>query len=222
MNIEGFSVSTATLLYETYGLKHFHELYELTKEQVVNLDKHRDKRAENLIKAIEKSKNATLNRFIFALGINGVGTKTAKDLAKRFKSIDGLKNASLEELMSIYNIGDISAQSVYEYFHDKSNLEELDKLLKYVNLEQIATEEKTNLFSGKKVVLTGTLESMGRLEATELLESYGASVANSVSKNTDFVIAGPGAGSKLDKARALGVTILDEEAFLKEVSSEKS
>lgn len=222
MNIEGFSVSTATLLYETYGLKHFHELYELTKEQVVNLEKHRDKRAENLIKAIEKSKNATLNRFIFALGINGVGTKTAKDLAKRFKSIDGLKNASLEELMSIYNIGDISAQSVYEYFHDKANLEELDKLLKYVNLEQIATEEKTNLFSGKKVVLTGTLESMGRLEATELLESYGASVANSVSKNTDFVIAGPGAGSKLDKARALGVTILDEEAFLKEVSSEKS
>ncbi len=213
MDIEGFSVMTAEDLYKKLGVKTFDEIYKLTKQDLLTLENFKDKKADNLLKSIEKSKNVTMPKFIFALGIDGVGVKTAKDIAKKFGSLINLKNASLEEILSVYNIGEVIAKNIYDYFRDEENIKVLNELLKYLNVEKYRENIKENVFTNKKVVITGTFERFGRIELTALLESYGAQVVSSVSKNTDYVLVGDNAGSKLAKANSLGVKVIEEKDF---------
>ena len=213
MDIEGFSVMTAEDLYKKLGVKTFDEIYKLTKQDLLTLENFKDKKADNLLKSIEKSKNVTMPKFIFALGIDGVGVKTAKDIAKKFGSLINLKNASLEEILSVYNIGEVIAKNIYDYFRDEENIKVLNELLKYINVEKYRENIKENVFTNKKVVITGTFERFGRIELTALLESYGAQVVSSVSKNTDYVLVGDNAGSKLTKANSLGVKVIEEKDF---------
>ena len=213
MDIEGFSIMTAEDLYKKLGVKTFDEIYKLTKQDLLTLENFKDKKADNLLKSIEKSKNVTMPKFIFALGIDGVGVKTAKDIAKKFGSLINLKNASLEEILSVYNIGEVIAKNIYDYFKDEENIKVLNELLKYLNVEKYRENIKENVFTNKKVVITGTFERFGRIELTALLESYGAQVVSSVSKNTDYVLVGDNAGSKLAKANSLGVKVIEEKDF---------
>lgn len=212
MNIDGFSEKTAYQLFDELDLKSLPQLYEIKVEDLLGLERFADKKAENLVNAIEKSKNCDLDSFIYALGIPNVGEKTAKDLVKRFKSLEALKNATFDELIAINDVGDVVANEIIEFFHDKEIVDNIDKLLNLgVNpkYEEIEVSDESPFF-GKTVVLTGTL-SIGRNEAKEIIERLGGKVSGSVSKKTDYVIAGEEAGSKLDKAKELGVTVLSEE-----------
>ena len=214
VNIEGFSEMTATLLIEKFGVKNYSDLYLLDKEKVLSLEGFKEAKTKNLFTAIEKSKEVELPNFIYALGIEGVGKKTAKDLAEKFNSVENLKNASVETLLEIQDVGEIIAENIYKYFTDKNNVAEIDKLLSLgVKISETEKREKVGVFAGERVVLTGTLESFKRDEAGKIIESLGGEVLSSVSKNTTMVLAGENAGSKLDKARALGIKIIDEETF---------
>lgn len=213
MNIEGFSEATAELLYDKVGVRKFSDLYALTREQLLALDGVQDKKADNLLKAIEKSKNTELARFIFALGIDGVGKKTAKDLAKKFKSLENIAAAPIEEIISVQDVGDVIADSVFRYFADGDNLAELKRLEQAGVIAGYADATVGDLFKGEKIVLTGTLSKYKRSEAQKIIESLGGEVSGSVSKNTTMVLAGEEAGSKLDKARALGIRVIDETEF---------
>lgn len=216
MNIEGFSEKTAEQLFEKLDIRSIADLYKLEYEELLTLDKFGPKKAQNLLNAIEKSKTPELYRFIYALGIPNVGVKTAKDLVNRFKSIDGLRNAKFDELVSVQDVGDIVAKCVLEFFHEEKVLDTIEQLLELgVNPafeEQLIVESS---FNGKTVVVTGTLQNYSRGEIKAKLESLGAKVSGSVSKKTDYVIAGEEAGSKLTKAQDLGVTVLTEEEFEK-------
>ncbi len=214
MNIDGFSEMTAGVLYDTFGVKKFSDLYTLTADKLLSLEGFKDKKSQNVLSAIENSKKANLPSFIYALGIDGVGKKTAKDLVKAFKDLDGIKSASYLELSAVKDIGDVTANSVSEYFSNEENLLEIEKLLSLgVTFE---TEETVNSdkLKGQKFVLTGTLPSLKRSEAGKLIEQNGGEVLSSVSKLTTIVLAGEEAGSKLDKAKALGIKIIDENEFL--------
>ena len=213
MNIEGFSEATAELLYDKVGVRKFSDLYALTREQLLALDGVQDKKADNLLKAIEKSKNTELARFIFALGIDGVGKKTAKDLAKKFKSLENIAAAPIEEIISVQDVGDVIADNVFRYFADGDNLAELKRLEQAGVIAGYADATVGDLFKGEKIVLTGTLSKYKRSEAQKIIESLGGEVSGSVSKNTTMVLAGEEAGSKLDKARALGIRVIDENEF---------
>lgn len=213
MNIEGFSEATAELLYDKVGVRKFSDLYALTREQLLALDGVQDKKADNLLKAIEKSKNTELARFIFALGIDGVGKKTAKDLAKKFKSLENIAAAPIEEIISVQDVGDVIADNVFRYFADGDNIAELKRLERAGVIAGYADTTVGDLFKGEKIVLTGTLSKYKRSEAQKIIESLGGEVSGSVSKNTTMVLAGEEAGSKLDKARALGIRIIDENEF---------
>lgn len=215
MNIDGLSEKTIKLLYEKLGLRKISDIYELKYEDLLNLEKFKETKANKLIKSIENSKNVTISSFIYALGIKNVGLKTAKDLVKNFKSFEKIKLASFDELMNVRDIGDIVAESIVGYFKNEKNLREIENLFsKGIRLLEEKFEENEYL-SGKKVVLTGTLENFSRLEATKILENNGAIVLSSVGKSTNLVIAGENAGSKLKKAENLGIEIINEEEFLK-------
>lgn len=214
MNIAGFSERTAEQLFEKLNIKSISDLYKLKEEELIDLEKFGPKKAQNLLKAIENSKECELHAFIYALGIPNVGVKTAKDLVSRFKSIEGLKNATFEELVSVPDVGDIVAQDVMSFFKEEKVLETIDELLALgVNPKFEEVEVTENPFMGKTVVATGSLQNYSRSEIKEKLESLGAKVAGSVSKKTDYVIAGEAAGSKLTKAQGLGVKVLSEEEF---------
>lgn len=215
MNIEGYRNKTSELFFNQLGVRSPSDLYRLTLEQLTNLEGFKDKKAQNLIDAIEKSKNVKLNNFIFALGIDNVGKKTAGDLAKVFKTLENLKNATKEELQAIRDIGDVVAECVYNYFRDDKNLTEIEKLKEVgVKIEEQADNiVKNSVFNGKTFVLTGSLEKYSRNEASEILTNLGANVSSSVSKNTDYVLAGENAGSKLSKAQNLGIKIISESEF---------
>ncbi|MDB2152803.1 NAD-dependent DNA ligase LigA [Clostridium butyricum] len=214
MNIAGFSERTAEQLFEKLNIKSISDLYKLKEEELIDLEKFGPKKAQNLLEAIENSKECELNAFIYALGIPNVGVKTAKDLVSRFKSIEGLKNATFEELVSVPDVGDIVAQDVMSFFKEEKVLETIDELLALgVNPKFEEVEVTENPFMGKTVVATGSLQNYSRSEIKEKLESLGAKVAGSVSKKTDYVIAGEAAGSKLTKAQELGVKVLSEEEF---------
>ncbi|POO88018.1 NAD-dependent DNA ligase LigA [Clostridium sp. 3-3] len=214
MNIAGFSERTAEQLFEKLNIKSISDLYKLKEEELIDLEKFGPKKAQNLLKAIENSKECELHAFIYALGIPNVGVKTAKDLVSRFKSIEGLKNATFEELVSVPDVGDIVAQDVMSFFKEEKVLETIDELLELgVNPKFEEVEVTENPFMGKTVVATGSLQNYSRSEIKEKLESLGAKVAGSVSKKTDYVIAGEAAGSKLTKAQELGVKVLSEEEF---------
>lgn len=214
MNIAGFSERTAEQLFEKLNIKSISDLYKLKEEELIGLEKFGPKKAQNLLEAIENSKECELHAFIYALGIPNVGVKTAKDLVSRFKSIEGLKNATFEELVSVPDVGDIVAQDVMSFFKEEKVLETIDELLELgINPKFEEVEVTENPFMGKTVVATGSLQNYSRSEIKEKLESLGAKVAGSVSKKTDYVIAGEAAGSKLTKAQELGVKVLSEEEF---------
>ncbi len=216
MNIAGFSEKTAEALFEKLNIKSISDLYKLNKEDLLTLDKFGDKKAQNLLDAIEKSKDCELHAFIYALGIPNVGVKTAKDLVNRFKSIDGLKNAKFEELVEVNDIGDTVAQCVLEFFKEEKVIETIEELLVLgVNPKFEEKEIIESVFEGKTVVVTGTLNNYTRGSIKEKLEGLGAKVSGSVSKKTDYVLAGEEAGSKLTKARDLGVEVISEEEFEK-------
>ena len=216
MNIEGFSEKTAEQLFEKLDIRSIADLYKLNYDELLTLDKFGPKKAQNLLDAVERSKNPELYRFIYALGIPNVGVKTAKDLVNKFKSIEGLKNATFDELISVQDVGDIVAKCVLEFFNEEKVLNNIEELLSLgvtpIFEEKVIVESS---FNGKTVVVTGTLQKYSRGEIKAKLEALGAKVSGSVSKKTDYVIAGEEAGSKLTKAKDLGITVLSEEEFEK-------
>lgn len=212
MDIDGFSEKTAEQLYNETHLEDAVDLLNLTATDLFGLDGFGDKKIANLLSSIEKAKNTTLDRFIFALGIDGIGKKTAKDLVKRFRTLENLEKASFEDLSSVDGIGDILANNVFQFFRDSNNVDFVNRLLASgVKIEE--KEEKQGVFSGMKIVLTGSLPTYKRGEATKLIEDNGGEVAASVSKTVNMVLAGEDAGSKLEKAQKLGIKIIDENEF---------
>lgn len=216
LNIEGLSEKTAALFYDELGVRNLSDIYEIKMEDLLKLDKFKDKKAKNIINSIQNSKKVDLNKFLFALGISEVGDKTAKDLAKHFRSFEAVKNASVEELSAIRDVGEIIALKIREFFDDKDNLKEIEKLFKHgveVIEPKVQKLNENSLFFNKTVVLTGTLSSFARADAEAIIEGLGGKCTSSVSKNTDIVLAGEAAGSKLTKAQALGIKIMNEEEF---------
>lgn len=215
MNIDGFSESTAQLLVQKGKLHGFADLYRLTSADLVGLDGFKEKKINNLLTAIENSKKTSFSAFVYALGIDGIGRVAAKDLATAYASIDDLKNATQESLLTLENVGEITAKNVAEYFADETHLREIDDLFALgVHFEKAAAKNQDGVFYGEKVVLTGTLSSYSRSEAQKLIESEGGECASGVSSKVTLVIAGEEAGSKLEKAKKLGIEIIDEKAFL--------
>ena len=213
MNIDGFSEMTAAVLYDALGIRKYHELYELTPLQLLALEGFQEKKVENLLSAIERSKKVGLENFIFALGIDGIGKKTAKDLAKNFRSLDALSSAGQERLAAINEIGEVLAANISGFFKDDENSNEIKALLNKGIMPVYEEEIKGDVFLGQKVVLTGTLVNFKRSDAQKIIESLGGECMSSVSKATTLVVAGESAGSKLDKARQLGVKIIGEDEF---------
>ena len=214
MNIEGLGFSIVKELLNRNLIKNIADIYYLKLEDVASLKKNGKKFASNLITAIENSKNNDLARLINALGIRHVGTKTAKTLANKFKNIDNLINATLYELSETEEIGEIIALSIKKFFEQKQTLDIISKLKEAgVNMEVIVEEGTDNRFEGKTFVLTGSLENYTRDEASQIIEKFGGKTSTTVSKKTTYVLAGEDAGSKLKKAQALGVTVLNEEEF---------
>jgi len=219
MNIDGLGTAIITALLNAGLVKDASNLYHLTKEQLLTLDGFKEKSAENLRNAIEKSKSASLDRVIYGLGIRNIGQKGAKLLCEAFGSLDGIENASREELSQIEGFGDIMADNVYQALHDSSVKALLEKfksagLAMHYEKKEIQSDE---FFTGKTFVLTGTLSAMKRSEARQRIEARGGKVSGSVSKKTDYVIAGEDAGSKLTKAQDLGISILSESEFLEKL-----
>ncbi len=213
MDIEGLGDKLINQLVDTELVKDTADLYFLSKQQWADLERMGDKSAQNIIDALEKSKDISFDRLIFSLGIRFVGEHAAGLLAEHFKTLSNLKKATYEELLKIYEIGPQSAQSIIQFFNEPKNLKTIDRLLKAgikIKQKQQAASDK---FAGKTFVFTGTLESMTRDEAERLVASLGGRPASSISKKTDFVILGKDPGSKATKARELGVTILNEEEF---------
>ena len=217
MNIDGLSIKTLEQLYDKFHICSFSDLYKLTEKELASLDGFKDKKIGNILKSIENSKKAKLPNFIFALGIDGIGVKTAKQLAKHYKTMQNLQKASIEELVTLDDIAELTATDIHHYFADELNKKELDELLgnfvKIESMQQASTKE--TFFSGKKVVLTGTLSKFTRTQAEEIIESLGGSTSSSVSAATNIVLAGENAGSKLDKAKKLGIYVMNEAEFMK-------
>lgn len=220
MNIEGFNEKTAEKLFDELELKNIPQVYELKYDDLINLEGFADKKARNLLEAIEKSKECKLNSFIYALGIPNVGKRTAGDLADHFKTLGNVMNATYEELTTIPDIGDVVANSIIEYFHDPKILDGIDKLLKEGVNPAYEEEQKIEgtIFSAKTVVITGTLEAYSRNEIKDIVEKMGGKVTGSVSRKTDYIIVGVDPGSKYDKAKELGIRIIDENGFLQILS----
>lgn len=214
MDIEGFSEKTAELLINETGLRNIPELYELTPASFKDLAGFGEKRIANLLGAIEKSKDCQLASFIFALGIPNVGIKTARDIASVFGTLEAFRACRREELVAIRDVGEIVADSIMDFLRDESLKAQVDKLL---SLGVRPREEKKSsspaVLSGKTLVVTGTLTRMDRHSVEALIEELGGHASGSVSKKTDWLVCGENAGSKLDKARQLGVTVLSEEEF---------
>ena len=221
MDIEGLSESTALMLVEKKGVQNFSDLYKLTKDDLADLDGFKDKKINNLLTAIEKSKTPALDAFFFAIGIDGVGRVAAKDLANRFLGLENLQKATEEELLALENVGEITANAILEYFRDESNVTEL-ALLKEAGVSPVwSTEKKQGIFLGETVVLTGSLLGYKRSEAQKLIEARGGVCGSSVTNKTTLVLAGEDAGSKLEKAKKLGVKIIDEAEFNRLLASEE-
>ena len=213
MDIEGLSDKTLELLYGLGKVKAFHDIYALKEEDFDEVEGFKDKRTGNLLAAIEKSKATTLARFLYAIGIPNIGKKSAGQLEEAFRTLEGVMNAGKEDLVALDDFGEIMADGVLSYFADEHNREEINALLR-AGITFREKELKQGVFSSMRVVLTGSLSSMKRSKAKEEIEARGGSVADSVSKTVDLVVAGEEAGSKLDKAKKLGIKIIGEEEFL--------
>ncbi len=222
-NIEGLSEKTIKVLNEKFNLAFPYELFELKAEQLVGLEGFKDKKINNLIESIEKSKNIDWSNFIFALGIMNIGKKSAFVLSMKFSSIEELKQADIETLTNIEDVGEIVAGSIIEYFQDNENLENIQKLFELgVTINKPSETMQNSEFTNKTVVLTGTLENYTRPDLTKILLSMGANVTSSVSKKTDMVVAGTEAGSKLDKAKELNIRIIEENELLELLKNPQS
>ena len=213
MDIDGLSEKTIEQFYTEFGLKSPDELFSLTKEVLLSLEGFKEKKAENVISGIQKAKNTTLTKFLTALGIPNVGKKAAKMLEQTFGSIDKIMHASVEDIASIEDFGLITASGIVEYFENEENRAFVERLLQK-GITFLVEEKKEGVFSGKTVVITGTLSSYKRAAAQEEIRKRGGNVADSVSKQVDLVVVGEDAGSKLEKAKKLGIEIIDEPTFL--------
>lgn len=215
MNIKGLGDSIIEELLNRGLIRNIADIYKLTLEDLASLKKNGKKFAQNLIDSINESKKNEFYRVINGLGIRHIGVKAAKQLAKKYKNIDELQNASYESLLEIDDMGEIMAQSVYEFFSQAQTKDLIEKLKKYdINLKAEDITQVDNRFEGMVFVLTGSLENYSRKEAEEIIESYGGKTSSSVSKKTTYVLAGEDGGSKLTKAQTLGITIISEEEFL--------
>ena len=216
MNIDGLGENIIDQLLSKKLISNIADIYKLSFEDIASLKKNGTKFADNLINAIENSKKNDLYRLLTALGINHIGAKASKILAKKYKTIDNLMQANLEELSEIADIGPIMAKSIVEFFEEDQTKDLIEKLKQAgVNTESLEKEEQNQKFEGLTFVLTGSLEKYTRQEATDLIEKFGGKVSGSVSKKTDYLLAGEDAGSKLTKAQSLGVKIITEEEFEK-------
>lgn len=217
MDIESFSIMTAEQLFDHCSVHDPADLYELEYDRLIGLERFGDKKARKLLEAIEKSKDRDLAAFLFALGIPNTGKATTKMLADHFGALAPLREAEIEDLVGLPDVGAIVAESIHTYFRDPIVVQSIDRMLALgvkAQAEQAAPARTDSIFSGKTVVLTGTLSSMSRDEAAKKLEALGAKISGSVSKKTDIVVAGESAGSKLTKARDLGIRVIDDEEEL--------
>ena len=214
LDIEGLGEKIVDQLVDQNLVRTPADLYRLGFSALANLERMGDKSADNLIQAINQSRNTTLARFIFALGIRHVGETTAKDLANHYQSMHALMDAGLEDLLTVKDVGPVVADSIVSFMEEAHNREVIEQLL--ASGMQLSVEKKviSAAVAGKTFVLTGTFPSLSRDQAKDLLEKAGAKVAGSVSKKTDYVVAGTDAGSKLTKAEELGITVIDEQAML--------
>ena len=216
MDIDGLGDAVMDQLLERGFIHDIADIYKLTFFHVLNLENFKDKKAQNLLDAIEASKHKPLSKLLFALGIGFVGEKTAEILAYRFHTLDALKEADVETLQSIREIGETVSQSVYDFFRDEKVRAQIEELRKAgLNFTQPKKELSGNVFEGKTLVFTGELPTLKRTEAEQLTKQHGGTASGSVSKKTSFVVAGENAGSKLKKAQELNIPILTEEEFLK-------
>ena len=220
MDIDGFSEKTAGQLYDQMGVKQPADLYTLTPMDFLMLDGFKEKKAGNLTDALEKSKHCELDAFLFALGIPNVGRKTARDLAQRFGTLEKLKEADEAALTAIPDIGDVVAASITEYFSFPENNQMIDRLFAAGVHPTEAQSASDGPFSGMSIVVTGTLPTLSRKQAEDLIRSRGGNAAGSVSKKTAFVVVGEDAGSKLTKAQNLGIEIIDEAELLRRANPE--
>lgn len=221
MDIDTFSEKTAALFVEELKLKSIPDLYDLGPQDYMGLQGFGERRINNLMAAIERSKDCTLGAFIFAIGIPNVGAKTAKDLARRFGTIEALRSATVEQLTEVPDVGEIVAGSIVEFFADPSIATQVDRLLAHGVKPRPEEVQQDSPISGKTIVVTGTLEKLDRRQVEALIESLGGKAAGSVSKKTDYVLAGESAGSKLTKARELGVRVLNEQEFFELIGETK-
>ncbi|MBR3037853.1 MAG: NAD-dependent DNA ligase LigA [Clostridia bacterium] len=219
MDIDTFAGKTAEQLIDAFGITTIPELYALSHEQLAALDRFGHKKAQNLLDALEASKHRPLSAFLYALGIPNVGVKTARDLANTFRTLDAVRNASEEALNAIDDVGEVVAKDVFTFFRDPRIAAQIDLLLERgVQPEEVQKPAGDNLpLSGMTVVITGTLATLSRRDAEALVEQNGGKAAGSVSKKTSFVVVGESAGSKADKAKALGIPMLSETEFLEKL-----
>lgn len=222
MDIETFSTRTAGLFYDELGVRSAADLYSLDREKLVALKGFGEKKADKLFAELEKSKDCELDAFLFAIGIPNIGKKTAYDLMAHFGTLEALMGATEQELVDIEDVGGIVASSITEYFADEENRRFVNRLLEAgVHPQMHMQEDAGTLFEGLTFVLTGTLPTLSRAQAQEMIRKNGGKATGSVSKKTSIVLAGESAGSKLDKARELGVTIIDEAQFLLMIERQK-
>lgn len=215
MDIEGLSEMTAALFFDRLGVRNFSDLYALDRQKLSSLEGFGDKKIRNLLNAVAASRNVPLDRFIFALGIGGVGKVASKDLARRFGSIEALAKAAPDELVAMENIGEKTAADIAGYFSDPDNAAEIGRLLAAGVKPSVRQSVSAGAFAGENVVLTGTLANFRRSDAQKLIEEAGGVCQSSVTQKTTLVVAGENAGSKLEKAKALGIRVIGEDEFIK-------
>jgi len=216
MDIEGLGPAVIEQLLDAKLISNVADIYSLKKEDIMNLERMGEKSADNLINAINKSKTNSLDKLINSFGIRHVGGKSAKIIAQSFENIDAISNAKIEDLASIHEVGQVMAESIYEFFSNPQTKDLVSKLKNAgINMKGLQKEIVDSRFDGMTFVLTGTLSTLGRKEASDIIESFGGKVSGSVSKKTTYVLAGEDAGSKLTKAQELGISIINEDDFNK-------
>lgn len=218
MDITSFSEKTADVLYDKLDVRDPADLYKLTLEQLLELEGFKEKKAQNLLDALEKSKHCKLDAFLLAVGIPNIGKRTARDLSQHFGTLDKVRSAAFEELIAIDEVGDIVARSIVEFFSFPENIQMIDRLLEAgVNPEEQQAKAE-GVLTGKTLVVTGTLPTLSRQQAEQMIRDHGGIAASSVSKKTDYLVCGEKAGSKLEKAQKLGVPVIDEAELFRMVN----
>jgi len=215
LDVEGMGEKIVEQLVDEKKVKSYSDIFKLKKEDFLELEGFADKSSESLVKSIDAARKREMYRLIFGLGIRHVGERTAKILSNHYGAIEPLFETSAEQFEEIHEIGPEVARSLHEWFSDKENRAELKALLKQVEPQAPKRGAGAGKLAGKTLVLTGTFPTLSRTDATKLVEEHGGKVSSSVSKKTHYVVAGEEAGSKLDKARELGITVLDEDGLKK-------